>query len=59
MDEGKGRVINRVSKSGKKTYDKYFIYVPTELARDSDFPFKAGQEVIIKINKGMLTIKKA
>ena len=58
MLEGKGRVINRASKTGKKTYDKYFIYIPTEVARDGLFPFKDGEEVIIKVGKNMLTVKK-
>ena len=59
MIEGKGKIINRPTRTGKRTYDKYFIYVPTEIARDGLFPFKAGEEVIIKIEKRMLIVKKA
>lgn len=61
MIEGKGKFINRPTKSGKKTYDKYFIYVPTEVARDGLFPFKAGEEVLVKIdsNKKCLIVKKS
>ncbi len=60
MIEGKGKFINRPTKSGKKTYDKYFIYVPTEIARDGLFPFKPGEELRIKIdaNKKCLIITK-
>ncbi len=60
MIEGKGKFINRPTKSGKKTYDKYFIYVPTEIARDGLFPFKPGEELLVKIdaNKKCLIITK-
>lgn len=58
MIEGKGRVINRPTKTGKNTYDKYFVYIPTEVARDGLFPFKAGDEVVVRIEKKVLTIRK-
>lgn len=50
VSKAKGRFINRPSKTGKRTYDKFFVYVPTELARDSTFPFKDGEEVEIEID---------
>lgn len=53
-----GKVINRPTKAGGKTYDKYFIYIPTSVAKDSAFPFKPGEEVIIKIEGDQLIIKK-
>lgn len=53
-----GKVINRPTKTGGKTYDKYFIYIPTSVAKDSAFPFKPGEEVIIKIEDDQLIIKK-
>lgn len=49
--EGKGRFMNRPTKTGKRIYDKFFIYVPTEVARDGLFPFKPGDEVIIRIDQ--------
>ena len=48
--KSKSRFINRPTKTGKKTYDKYFIYVPTDLAKDSAFPFKDGDEVEVEID---------
>lgn len=51
MLEGKGKFINRPTKTGKKLYDKHFIYVPTELARDSSFPFRVKDELNIRIDK--------
>ncbi len=54
-----GRFINRPTRSGNRTYDKFFIYVPTELARDSSFPFSAGTEVEIAVDleKRLLMIR--
>lgn len=46
--QGKGRFINRPTTTGGKSYDKYFVYIPTELANDSQFPFKVGD--ILKIS---------
>lgn len=57
VSKGKGRFINRPTKTGRKIYDKYFVYVPTEIARDSAFPFKDGDEVEIEVDtkrKGLL-----
>lgn len=58
MREGRGRFINRPTRTGGKTYDKFFVYVPTEVARDGTFPFKAGDEVFVRIENGKLTIEK-
>lgn len=59
LREGKGRFINRPTRTGRKTYDKFFIYVPTEVARDGTFPFKVGDEVFIRVENNKLTIQKA
>jgi len=50
MLEGKGRFINRPTETGGKKYDKFFIYIPTEVARDSSFPFKPGEVVKVRID---------
>lgn len=51
MLEGKGGFINRPTRTGGKMYDKFFIYVPTDVARDSSFPFKVKDELAIKIDR--------
>ena len=51
MLKGKGGFINRPAKTGGKLYDKFFIYVPTDVARDSSFPFKVKDELKISIDK--------
>ena len=56
--KGKGRFINRPSRTGQKLYDRFFIYVPTEVARDGLFPFKVREEVIVEIKGDTLVIRK-
>jgi hypothetical protein len=56
VTRARGRFINRPTKTGRGVYDKFFVYIPTELARDSSFPFKAGEEVDIQIDTGKATL---
>lgn len=60
MIENNGRFINRPTTSGGRKYDKFFIYIPTEVARDSHFPFAKGEAVTIRIDldKNGLSISK-
>jgi hypothetical protein len=60
MIRGRGRFVNRPGYSKKTKYPKYFIYVPVEVARDTAFPFKEGDEieVIIDIDSKRLIIEK-
>jgi hypothetical protein len=48
--EGKGKFLNRKTKTASKDYDKFFFYVPAEVARDGTFPFKPHDPVIVKID---------
>lgn len=50
MLEGEGKFINRPTQTGRKLYDKFFIYVPAEVARDGLFPFKTGEAVKVRID---------
>ncbi len=50
MIESYGKLTNRPTQTGGKMYDKFFIYVPIEVARDSAFPFKANERVKVKID---------
>ena len=58
MKIGKGRFVNRPSKTSKGVYDRFFIYIPTHVAKDERFPFKKGEEVLVRISKGKLVIEK-
>jgi len=37
MKKDTGTFLNRKTKTGKKTYDGFFIYIPTEVAMDGTF----------------------
>jgi len=60
MLEGNGRFLNRPTTTGGRKYDKFFIYIPVEVARDSNFPFKEGEvtNICIKVNSNKLIISK-
>ncbi len=58
MQKGKGRFINRPTRTGGRNYDKFFIYIPTEVARDGTFPFKEGEEVALRIENKRVIIEK-
>lgn len=48
--KGIGKFVNRPTSTGGKKYDKFFLYVPAEVAKDSQFPFKAGEAVEVRID---------
>jgi len=50
MLESESKIVNRPTQTSGKLYDKYYIYVPTEVARDSAFPFKANEKVKVRID---------
>ena len=58
MRKGKGRFFNRPTTSKGKKYDKFFIYIPTEVARDTNFPLKDGDRVEVEIKGKTLIIRK-
>jgi len=55
---GKGKFINRRTPGYGKIYDRFFIYVPTEVARDSAFPFKPGTIVDLEVRGESLVIRR-
>ncbi len=59
MKTGTGTFINRKTKTGKKTYDRFFFYTPTELARDTAFPFKENDKIHYEIKGQTIIITKA
>lgn len=59
MKVGRAKLINRPTTTKGKKYDKFFVYIPTYVARDKDFPFKVGEELVIRIVNGKLIIEKA
>ncbi|MCP8320022.1 MAG: hypothetical protein H3Z52_03635 [archaeon] len=54
--EGRGRIKDRSSTK----HPKVFIYVPTEVARDTSFPFDwvKGEDVLVRIDGKKLIVEK-
>jgi hypothetical protein len=50
MLESESKLVNRPTQTAGKLYDKYYIYVPTEVAKDSAFPFQANEKLKVKID---------
>ena len=46
-------------KRGKaKEYERFLVHIPSKIAKDSQFPFKAGQELAITVDpKGKIVLK--
>lgn len=59
MRKGKGRFFNRPTTSKGKKYDKFFMYIPTEVARDTNFPLKDGDRIEVEIKDKTLIIRRA
>ena len=55
--EGEGIFNNYPPKTKGKKYDKFSIYIPTEVARDSHFPFKLRDRVKVRIVGASLIIE--
>jgi hypothetical protein len=49
--EGKGKFINQRTTTASKVYDRFFIYVSVEVARDSAFPFKTNDVLTVRVDK--------
>lgn len=59
MRKAKGRFFNRPTVSKGKKYDKFFMYIPAEVARDTNFPFKDGDRIEVEIKGNTLILRKA
>jgi len=44
-----GRMINRPNMVGGKTYDRFMIYLPADVARDSGFSFRPGEPIRVMV----------
>ena len=59
MRKGKGRFFNRPSVSKGKKYDKFFIYIPTKVATDTNFPLSDGDRIEVEIKGDTVILRKA
>jgi len=59
MKIGRAKLVNRPNSTRGKKYDKYFIYITSYVTSDKSFPFKEGDELIVRIVDGKLVIEKS
>jgi hypothetical protein len=50
MLESESKLVNRPTQTGGKMYDKFYVYIPREVSKDSAFPFKANQKLKVRID---------
>lgn len=50
MLESESKLVNRPTHTDGKLYDKFYVYIPREVAKDSAFPFKTNDKVKVKID---------
>jgi len=56
MQEARGKITTK--KSGNGGYKSAWIYIPSKIYRNDNFPFLDNEEVIIEIEEGSLKISK-
>jgi hypothetical protein len=59
MLEAKTRFTERVVTAKGHHYTQMVLYVPKDLVKDSQFPFKAGQDLTMRIEGGRVILEKA
>ncbi len=59
MQKAIGKFVNHPTRTGKQLYDKFYIYVPTQVAKDGTFPFKEGDRIEVEIKGKTVIITKA
>lgn len=59
MKIGRAKLVNRPNSTRGKKYDKFFIYITSYVTSDKNFPFKEGDELIVRIVDGKLIIEKS
>jgi len=50
MLEGKTRLVATTTRVSGRTYDRFLIHVPSKIAKDSQFPFEAGEVLNIDVD---------
>ena len=59
MDKAVGKISCTKKKDGRtgKPYEMFWVVIPQKLVKDPNFPFKAEDQVIIRIEGKQLTIQ--
>ena len=50
MLESESKLVNRPTQTDGKMYDKFYVYIPSEVSKDSAFPFKPDQKLKVRID---------
>ena len=50
MLECEATLVARIYTHEDKTYERFWIYVPSKIVKDSQFPFEAGQTLNIEVD---------
>jgi hypothetical protein len=58
MIEGIGRFVDRKPKVEGKEYFQLVLYIPRDVAKDSQFPFRPGEDVHLKLEAGRMVVSK-
>jgi crotonobetaine/carnitine-CoA ligase len=56
MKIGKGKISKK--KSGNRGYSSIWLYIPSKIAKDGDFPFRDKEEVMIELKGEHMEIRK-
>ena len=55
--QGETRLVKTRTKFQGKPYDRFLFQIPPKIAGDSQFPFKAGEALTIKVDPRAKTIR--
>ncbi|MFX0003790.1 MAG: AMP-binding protein [Promethearchaeota archaeon] len=56
MKTGKGRILKR--KAGNRKYNSFWMYIPSKISKDYDFPFRDKEQVLINLIGERLEVRK-
>ena len=56
MKIGKGKISRK--KSGNPGYNTLWVYIPSKIAKDKNFPFRDKEEVLVELKGERLEIQK-
>ena len=51
-------VLEGLGRFWEHTKGKLILYIPADVHKDSQFPFKAGDKVVVSIKDGSLVVEK-
>ena len=58
MKIGRAKLVNKPTTTRGKKYNKHFIFISSYVITDKSFPFKEGEELVVRIVDGKLIVEK-